>query len=55
MFADSSFSIRKEKIYQVTSVFLSKLAKEDVERFRSAGIKASLFDTREPKVNKFSI
>ena len=29
MFADSSFSTRKEKIDQVTSEFLSKLSKEE--------------------------
>ena len=35
-----SFSISKEKIDQVISVILSNLAKKDIERFQSAGIKA---------------
>ena len=37
-----SFSISKEKIDQVISVVLTKLAKKNIERFRSAGIKARL-------------
>ena len=37
-----SFSISKEKIDQVISVVLTKLAKKNIERFRSAGAKARL-------------
>ena len=40
----NSFSMSREKIDQVISVVLSKLAKTDIERFRSAGIKARLIN-----------
>ena len=52
MSVDVSFNIRKEKIDQVISVVLSKLAKKEVERFGSAGIKASLIDARSPSYLK---
>ena len=48
MSTDAFFNISKEKIDQVISVVLSKLAKKDVERFGSAGMKASLIDARSP-------
>ena len=43
-----SFSISKEEIAQIISVVLSKLAKKDIERFRSAIIRASLINARSP-------
>ena len=47
-----SCSISKEKIDQVISVVLNKLAKKDIERFRSAGIKTGLINERSPSYLK---
>ena len=47
-----SFSISKEKIDQVFSMVLSKLAKKDISRFRSADIKARLINARRPSYLK---
>ena len=46
------FSISKEKIDQVISLALHKLAKKDIERFWSAGIKASLINVKSPSYFK---
>ena len=46
------FSISKEKIDQVISLALHKLAKKDIERFWSAGIKASLINVKNPSYFK---
>ena len=46
------FSISKEKIDQVVSLALHKLAKKDIERFWSAGIKASLINVKSPSYFK---
>ena len=41
--ASNSFSISNEKILEVISGVLGKLAKKDIERFWSSGIKVRLF------------
>ena len=43
---------QKEKIDQVISVTLSELAKKDIERIRSGGLKAKLINTRSPSYLK---
>ena len=46
------YSIGKDKIDQVISEALSKLAKKDIERFRSGSVKARLNNARSPSYLK---